>query len=120
MSDELKELKKISKILTLANAELLEKTIADYASTNERKMIWVLIDGVRFPKDMASEIGNIKVRAIEIFLEELEKAQLIENPKRKAAEKLIEYVPPSWITLLEENKKQTKNKPRKRATKLKK
>jgi len=109
LSDELEELKKITRILTTVNAEALEKAIAKYASTDERKRIWVLIDGTKFPKDMAAIIGNIKKRAIELFLDELERGQLITNPKRKPAEKLVDYVPPKWVELLERNKKGRKN-----------
>ena len=108
MSDELNELRKISKILTIAHSEALEKAIAKYATTEERKKIWVLIDGKRFPKDMVNIVGNVKVRAIEIFLDDLERAQLIENPKRKPARKLIDYVPTEWVELLKESKKEKK------------
>ncbi len=72
MSDELLELRKIEKILTIAYAAELEKFIGKYASTVERKKIWVLIDGNRFPKDIVQIIGNIQVRAIERFLDDLE------------------------------------------------
>jgi len=109
LSDELKELKKITRILTITNAEALEKVIAKYASTNERKKIWVLIDGTRLPKHMVAIIGNIKKRAIELFLDELERGQLITNPKRKPAEKLVDYVPPEWVELFERNKMRKKN-----------
>ena len=109
LNEELKELKKITRILTTINAETLEKVIAKYASTDERKKIWVLIDGTKLPKDMVAIVGNIKKRAIELFLDELERAQLITNPKRKPAEKLVDYVPPQWVELLERNKKGRKN-----------
>jgi len=119
LSEELKELKKITRILTTVNAEALEKAITKYASTDERKKIWVLIDGTKLPKDMVSKIGNIKQRAIENFLDELEKAQLITNPKRKPAEKLIDYVPPEWIELLEKTKKVKKDDSRRPVEKAK-
>ncbi len=100
MSDELKELQKITRILTLANADSLSQALSEYASTDERKMIWVLIDGVQMPKDMAKKIGKITVRAVTSFLKELETARLIENPKRKPPTRLIDIVPSEWIDLL--------------------
>lgn len=102
-SDELVELRKITKILTLAHADSLEKTIGKYASTDVRKMIWVLIDGVNMPKDMRNTIGKerVKRRTIYDFLEILEEAKLIENPKRKPPKKLIDFAPASWIELFE-------------------
>lgn len=47
MTDDetLKELKKISKILTMAHGEQLEKELAKIATTDDRKRIWVLING---------------------------------------------------------------------------
>jgi hypothetical protein len=119
MTDELTELKKISKLLILAHCEAIEKELSKYATTDERKKIWVLIDGTKLPRDMVSQIGNITQRAIEIFLDELEKAQLITNPKRKPAEKLLDYVPPKWIELLEKDKKARKDDSRRTAKRAK-
>lgn len=102
-SKQLKELQTITKILTLAHSESLEKAISKYASTDARKMIWVLIDGINMPEDIVNTIGTarIKKRAVYDFLKLLEKARLIENPKRKPPKKLIDFVPASWIELLE-------------------
>lgn len=101
VSDELKELEKITRILTLAHAKEIEGELTKYTTTDERKKIWVLIDGNNMPKDMAELAGNVKVRAIELFLKQLATAKLIENPSRKPPIKLIDYVPLSWIELLE-------------------
>ena len=56
MGDELKELQKITRILTLANTKALTEALSEYASTEERKIIWVLIDGVNMPKDMVKKM----------------------------------------------------------------
>jgi len=100
LNDELKELRKIARILILANSDTLTKILSRYATTDERKMIWVLIDGVNMPKDIAKKVGKIKRRAVEIFLEELEQSKLVENPKRKPPTRLIDFVPPAWMNLL--------------------
>lgn len=100
MSDELKELQKITRILTLANTEALTGALSDYASTDERKMIWVLIDGVNMPNDMVKKIGKIRVRAVTRFLKELEGVRLVENPKRKPPTRLVDLVPSAWVDLL--------------------
>jgi hypothetical protein len=104
LSDELTELKKITKILTVVNAKALEDAIAEHATTEDRKKIWVLIDGKKLPSDMVPIIGKITVRAIERCLGDFEKAQLIENPKRKPPVKLLDYVPPEWVKLLKKKK----------------
>lgn len=102
-SEELTELRKITKILTLAHANALEDTIGRYASTDARKMIWVLIDGINMPEDIMNRIGRARIglRTIYDFLEILGEAKLIENPKRKPPKKLIDFVPASWIQLFE-------------------
>ena len=108
MSGELKELQKISKILTLAHLDSLEKAISKYATTDKRKKIWVLIDGINMATDMIDKT-KIKRRTVYEFLEVLEKAKLIENPRGKPPKRLIDIVPASWIELLKEKKEKTKD-----------
>jgi len=99
MSDELTELRKISKILILANAKAIEDELSKYATTDERKKVWVLIDGKRMSKDIAQSAG-IKERAVYLFLKTLENAELIENPRGKPPKRILDYVPPSWLELI--------------------
>jgi hypothetical protein len=94
----LEELRRISKILTLAHGESLEKELSKIATSDERKRIWVLIDSVKLPKDIAKEVG-VSVRSVNRFLAIGEKAGLIENPWGKPPKRLIDYVPASWIEL---------------------
>lgn len=103
MSDELKELQRITRILTFAHSDSLEKALEKYASTDVRKMIWVLIDGINMPEDMMNKIGTTRVkrRTVYDFLKILEEAKLVENPKRKPPKRLIDFVPASWIELFE-------------------
>lgn len=99
MSDELSELRKISKILILANVKTIETELSKYATTDDRKRVWILLDGQRMTKDIAKIIG-IKRRAVGIFLKILENAELIENLRGKPPKKIIDYVPPAWLELI--------------------
>jgi hypothetical protein len=99
MSNELAELKKISKILTLAHAKTIEDELSKYATTDERKRIWILIDGTRMSKDIALSAG-IKRRAVDLFLKALETAELIENARGKPPKRILDYIPASWLDLL--------------------
>lgn len=99
MSNELAELKKISKILILANARVLEDELSKYATSDDRKKVWVLIDGKRMSKEIAKSIG-IKRRAVDTFLKILERAELIENPRGKPPKRTVDYVPPAWLELI--------------------
>ena len=95
----LRELIKISKILTLANAPIIEKELSRIAKTDARKKMWVLIDGKRMPKDIAEEVG-ITPMAVSYFLNAAEAAQFIEYTQREPPRRLLDYVPPSWIDLI--------------------
>lgn len=109
MNDELAELRKISKILILVNAKVIEDELSKYATTDDRKRIWVLTNGQRMSKEIAQSIG-IKRRAVDVFLKTLENAELIENPWGKPPKRVLDYVPASWLKLtkIEESEEEEK------------
>ena len=111
MTDDemLKELKKISKVLMMAHGERLEKQLAKIATTDDRKRIWVLINGELTPEEISKQTG-IKTSTIRPYLTILNKAELIQNPYGKPPEKLIDYVPPKWVELLKLPEEKTKEK----------
>ena len=100
MSEELAELRKISRLLTLINAELLEKELAKYVTTDERKKVWVLINCERMPDELSKNSG-MKQSTLYNFLKILSNADLIEVPYGKAPKKKLEFVPASWLELLQ-------------------
>jgi len=110
----LEELKRISKILTLAHGEALESELSKIMTSDERKKIWVLIDGVKLSKDIAKDVG-VTVRSVNRFLAIAEKAGLVENPWGKPSKRKIDYVPAKWIELIklpeEEEKEVAKLEP---------
>ena len=95
----LRELKKISKILTLANASIIEGELSKIAKTDSRKKMWVLIDGKRMPQDVADAIGVTR-RAVTYFLDDAAAAEFIEYNPYEPPRKILDYVPPSWIDLV--------------------
>lgn len=95
----LKELKKISKILILSNAAVIENEIAKIASTNERKRIWVLIDGIKMPADIAKE-ANTTAMTVSNFLNAGKFADLVNYTKGLPPQRILDYVPPAWIDLV--------------------
>lgn len=104
---ELDELKKISKILTLVNAKTLEIELSKYATTDERKKAWILIDGNRLPEEIGEKAG-MKLRTIQDFLKILVDATLIENFRSKPPKRRLDYVPASWLELIKPEEKKTK------------
>ena len=107
--DILKELKKISRIMTLSNGSIIEKELEKYGTSEDRKKIWVLIDGTKQSDDIAKIIGKTK-RAVDIFLQTLEGVSLIERPYNKPPIRSMEYVPASWAVLLENSNNTEENK----------
>lgn len=96
----LKELKKISKLLTLSNGASIEKELEKYATTDERKIIWAMIDGKTQVETIAKSIKKTKA-AVDIFLKILERADLIEERQYGVPPtRSLDYVPADWITLL--------------------
>ena len=100
MSDELAELRKISRLLTMANAEALETQLGKYATTNERKKVWVLINGERMPDELIKNSG-IGQSTFYAFIKLLENADLVETPYGKAPKRKLDFVPASWLDLLQ-------------------
>jgi len=97
----LSELKRISRILMLVYGDFIERELAKVCTSDERKKIWALIDGKHMSKDIAEKVG-ITERSVNKFLKIAANAGLAENPRGKPPKRIIDYVPPSWIELLEE------------------
>ena len=95
----LRELRKISKTLILANAGAVEKELSKIATTNERKKMWILIDGKRMAGDIAREAG-VTAMAVSNFLNAGVVAELVEYKRGEAPRRILDYVPPSWIELV--------------------
>lgn len=95
----LRELKKISKILILANASVIEDELEKIANSDVRKKIWVLIDGKRLANEIASNLG-VNPSTLSRFLDAASAADLVEYTKGEPPCRLLDYVPPSWIDLV--------------------
>ncbi len=97
--DVFRGLRKISKVLTLSNGTVIEKELSKIASSNDRKRLWIYMDGKRMPKDLASLVG-VTVMAVSIFLNVGVAANLVEYDKGKPPTRLLDYVPPEWLSLV--------------------
>ncbi len=104
-SPVLNELKKISKILLLANSAQLDKELGKVADNEARKKMWVLIDGKRMPKDIATEVG-VSLATVSRFLDCTSAADLVAYAAKRPPIKTLDYVPPSWLNLVFVEKKE--------------
>src|SRR5213593_4411972 len=102
MSQEetLRELRKISKILTLSNSTIIEKELAKLASSKERRQMWVYTDGHRDRIQIANEV-KVTPQTVGKFLKAGVALGLIEYEAGKPPHRLLDYVPPEWLSLVE-------------------
>ena len=107
-SEILEELKRLTKIVTLANGINITKEIEKIATSDDRKKIWVLIDGENRSEDIAKIIKNTE-RSVNRFLNILEQVEFIKKRHYGAPpKKLVEYTPSEWVELLDEKLKNKK------------
>ena len=97
--DIINVLKNISKVLILSNSEKIKVELEKIATNDERKIIWVLINGKNDNK-IISERARITERSVRRIIKLFEEAELVDNPRGKPARRLLNYVPPDWIELL--------------------
>lgn len=97
--DTLRDLKKIAKVLVLANATAIEKELFKIVTSEDRKKMWILLDGKRMPKDIAKDVGVTQM-AVSYFLNAGVAAELIEYDRGQPPHKILDYVPPAWLSLV--------------------
>jgi len=103
MSDSdatLRELKTISKILLLSNSQAVKKEIEKVCSSEARKKMWALADGIRMPAVIATE-AKVTTMAVSTFLNVGEAAGLIQYKRGEPPRRILDYVPPEWIELVQ-------------------
>ena len=98
-ADILRELRRISKILLLSNSQLIERELSRIATTDERKKIWLAIDGRKTTADLANVVG-VTQRSVQRFLKDAKLAELIDY-QGDSVRRLIDYVPPAWLQILQ-------------------
>ena len=100
VADEtLQEFRKITRLLLLLNSELVEKELSKIATTNDRKRMWVLLDSLRSPKQIADKI-EVAERTVRLFIEAAVAAGLVEVQWGKPPQRKLDYVPPTWLELV--------------------
>lgn len=89
------ELLKIRQLLERLARRSLKEDLESIASTNERKRIWALCDGLISTTEIASKVG-VSQRAVQIFINELQVKDLITIEKRGYPKRKYDYVPPDF------------------------
>lgn len=97
--DIINELKNISKVLILSNSDKIPAELEKSATIDERKIVWILINGKNDNKGIAERVG-IRERSVRRTIKLFEEVELVDNPRGKPARRLLNYVLPDWIELL--------------------
>lgn len=98
--DIVRELRKISKVLTLSNSIAIEKELSKFASSKERKQMWIMIDGKRKREEIAAA-AKVTPQGAGQFLIRGAALGFIEYEKGKPPRRVLDYVPPEWLSLVE-------------------
>ena len=77
----LNELVSIRRLLQLITRDQLKKMLGDVISTDLRRKMWDLMDGTNSTTSIAEKL-NSSPRAVQMFVKELEKRDLVESKDR--------------------------------------
>lgn len=94
------ELRRISRLLTIGNASIIEAELNKITNTDARKKMWVLMDGIKMPKDLAATSG-VSTMAVSNYLSAALALNLIEYAPRQPPQRALDYIPPTWLSLVE-------------------
>ena len=89
------ELIKIRQLLERLARKDLKEELEGVATTDERKRIWALCDGLTSTLDIASKTG-VSQRAVQIFVNELQDKDLITVERRGYPKRKYDYIPSDW------------------------
>lgn len=91
----LREFTEIRQIVLLNARENIKKELDELATTDERKLIWGLLDGLTLTTDIAKQVG-VSVRAVQIFVSQLEEKDFVITEKRGYPKRRLDYIPSDW------------------------
>ena len=91
----LEEVSTIRLLIEILARKALKEELEKLATTNERKKIWALCDGLRSTDEIAKEVG-VTQRAVQRFIKELREADLVIIEKRGYPKRRFNYIPSDW------------------------
>ncbi len=94
------EILKIRQLLEILARDALKRELEKYATTVQRRKIWALCNGLLSTEEIARRVG-VTTRAVQIFLEELRKTDLVTFIKRGYPKRRFEFVPAEWKIKME-------------------
>lgn len=92
------EIRNIKTILTIMNSKLIEIELNKICSTNDRKLMWIHIDGNKTQDEIAKLVGKTQA-AVSYFISNGKDVGLIDDIDG-LARKTINYIPSNWLNLI--------------------
>jgi len=89
------ELVKVRHLLEILVRDELKKAVESIATTNERRKIYALLDGLSSTEEIAQRAG-ISQRAVQLLVKDLLDAGLVSLEKRGYPRRTFDYVPSEW------------------------
>jgi predicted transcriptional regulator len=89
------ELIKIRELLERLARRELREDLESVATTNERRRIWALCNGLNSTSEISSRVG-VSQRAVQIFVNELQAKDLITMERRGYPKRKYDYIPSDW------------------------
>lgn len=86
----------IRKLSELQLRGIIKAELEKVASTSERKKIWALSDGTLSTGEIAKKVG-VSRRAVQYFVQEAERSELLRMDKRGFPYRNIDWIPPEWL-----------------------
>jgi len=91
------EIVKMRELLQILASEKIKERVEYIATTVDRKKVWTLCNGMYSTSEIAEKV-NISLRAVQIFLKELQDAGLVNTERRGYPSRAFDYVPPGWTS----------------------
>ena len=85
----------LKQIVLLNSRESIKKEIEEVATTDERKEIWGLLDGLKLTTEIAEKVG-VSARAVQMFVSQLVEKELVVIQKRGYPKRRVDYIPSDW------------------------
>jgi len=95
LSEIKEEVSLIRRYLEFQITDFVKDQLDKIASTSERKMIWISLDGTKTTQEIAEEAG-ISIRTVQHFIKQLRELDLIADKRRGCPQRRIDIIPSNW------------------------
>ena len=99
-----KEISEIKCILLLSNHDLIEKNLEKLISTNDRKLMWIYLDGEKTQEEIAKLVG-ITQASVSYFISYGKELGIIDDSEG-LAKRTVNIIPRKWLEIKKQKEKE--------------